>query len=382
MILFVIKSLAVAGGAERVLATVAGGLVERGHEVAVMSFDAPGVAPAYPLHPGVEHIRHPIGAATHRSGLVGTLRRMVRLRREASCRRPRLCIAFMHSAYVPAVIALAGTGVPVVASEHTIPDYFAHRRVEFALVRLVAGLASGMTTVSEHARSRFPAALRNVMTVVPNPALDARGRQADVLGSQEGGGTILSVGRLVEGKGLEILVEAFALIAGERPGWTLRLVGDGPLREALRTLASRLRVADRIAFVGFVSAVDDEYLRAQLFCAPSLVESQGLAAAEALSFGLPVVAFADCEALAEIVHDGFNGRLARANEGAAGLAPLLAELTADAEQRALLARGATASRPSGKLDEVLAAWESLVAAHAREATAQPHRHTNQTSIDR
>ena len=72
-LLFGIKSMDVAGGgAERVLAIVASGLAKRGHDVSVLSFDAPGGNSFYPLESGVRRICLGMGPTDTSSGSTST----------------------------------------------------------------------------------------------------------------------------------------------------------------------------------------------------------------------------------------------------------------------------------------------------------------------
>ena len=76
-LLFCIKGLNnPGGGAERVLADVASGLAERGHKVAILTFDRPGGQPHYPLHASIERIELGLAPTNEASNLLITLRRM------------------------------------------------------------------------------------------------------------------------------------------------------------------------------------------------------------------------------------------------------------------------------------------------------------------
>lgn len=127
--------------------------------------------------------------------------------------------------------------------------------------------------------------------------------------------TALAVGRFVEKKGFEHLVRAVAL-AGDRSGFRVRIVGDGPLRADLEALASSLGVADRFEFVGWLpNAEVGRVMRdADLFVAPSVTAEDGdmegmpLVIAEAMATGLPVIGTRH-SGIPEAVRDGENGIL-------------------------------------------------------------------------
>jgi glycosyltransferase involved in cell wall biosynthesis len=120
---------------------------------------------------------------------------------------------------------------------------------------------------------------------------------------------ICCVARLVPGKGLQYLIEAFAVVKRQHPNARLIIIGQGPLLETLRELAASLNMRDSIDFAGFQKNPWAFMARADLYCHPSLFEAFGNTLAEALSLGVPVVA-TDCPyGPAEILDHGRYGRL-------------------------------------------------------------------------
>jgi glycosyltransferase involved in cell wall biosynthesis len=103
---------------------------------------------------------------------------------------------------------------------------------------------------------------------------------------------LVTAGRFVPVKGLEFLLSAFAQLPAVihgRPLW-LVLVGDGPLREALRTLAARLGVDGRTTWTGWQTQPGPYYAMADLVVFPSLpAEALGNVILEAWAYGKPLV---------------------------------------------------------------------------------------------
>jgi len=361
-LLFCIKAMNnPGGGAERVLATVANGLAARGHDVAVLTFEAPGGRPFYALDAAVERIGLGIGSTTGPATPVATLRRMVALRRQVRRHRPDVAIGFMHSMFLPLAAALAGSGVPVVASEHIVPEHYRSRPLQALLLRLAPPLLARMTCVTEAAASKYPPALRRRIEVVPNPLEPTADGRADVAPEAAGPSTLLTVGRLTAQKDHETLIRAFALVAPDAPGWRLRIVGDGELRGRLEALVGELGLAGRVELPGSSADIASEYLAAQLFVMPSRYESFGLATAEALAYGLPAVGFEDCAGTNELIRHGVNGILVPgATDRTGALAKALEELMSDPARRRELAQGNAVIPPRFRLDAVLDDWESLL----------------------
>ena len=113
---------------------------------------------------------------------------------------------------------------------------------------------------------------------------------------------LLSVGRLSAVKNISSVLEAMARLPQGALLYTV--VGEGDQRGHLEKQACELGVADSVKFVGFSSDVGSHLMNADIFVIPSLWEGFGLAAVEAMSAGLPVVA-SDVPGLREVV--GANG---------------------------------------------------------------------------
>jgi glycosyltransferase involved in cell wall biosynthesis len=134
------------------------------------------------------------------------------------------------------------------------------------------------------------------------------GRRSDAYRAVWGAGSddlvVGYVGRLAPEKNLELALAAFDAIKRAVPGARLVFVGEGPLRKLLAA-----QYPEHV-FAGVRHGADlaTHYASLDIFLFPSLTETFGNVTAEALSSGLAVVAY-DCAAAAELIKDGFNGRL-------------------------------------------------------------------------
>ena len=120
---------------------------------------------------------------------------------------------------------------------------------------------------------------------------------------------ILFVGRLIETKGCEFVIRAMALLQQEDPLAHLEIIGDGPLRTELESLAKRLGVRVQFTCVQEPQVVRRSMMRARVLCNPSVTaEGFGMVFVEAQSVGTPVVS---CKhsAIPEAVSHGETGLL-------------------------------------------------------------------------
>jgi glycosyltransferase involved in cell wall biosynthesis len=150
-------------------------------------------------------------------------------------------------------------------------------------------------------------------------------------------------GALTRRKGVDLLANAFEQLAREELNVTLRILGEGPMRNDLeRTLAS---VSDRVEFLGFKdwSDLPQEYARAHVLCVPSRYDGWGLVVPEGLASGLPVIATDQMGAALEFIETNRNGWLIRAGSETALLGAMREAAMISDEDLSLLSANARES---------------------------------------
>jgi N-acetyl-alpha-D-glucosaminyl L-malate synthase BshA len=126
------------------------------------------------------------------------------------------------------------------------------------------------------------------------------------------------------------VVSIFHRVAQEIPS-RLLLVGDGPDLARAERQARDLGLRDRVELIGTVATIEDVLAHADLFLLPSETESFGLAALEALSCEVPVIA-SRVGGLPEVIRDGENGYLLPVGD-VAGMAEAALSLLRDEDRR-------------------------------------------------
>jgi 1,2-diacylglycerol 3-alpha-glucosyltransferase len=135
------------------------------------------------------------------------------------------------------------------------------------------------------------------------------GRAEQPLSPEDGPFVVLFVGRLSPEKNLPYLIRAFAGLVRQQPCSELRIVGEGREKPRLMRLASKLGLERQVKFLGFIenSLLAPHYASADVFVLPSLSETQGMVALEAMWFAKPVIVTNRIVAARELVEDGRNG---------------------------------------------------------------------------
>lgn len=322
------------GGVESHVRTLAREFARQGHEVTVITsrFER-GLAPVESFE-GYRIVRtRSVGPVLNTPIDYGT---------RAAVRRQAADVFHLH--YPPpltsffATRGLAGRKVPVCLTYHCdldlpgITGRIAARTYQRVFLpptlrrvdRIVVHTRSyGITSASLRGRD-----LEVIPSVVDldrfRPGLDPGPLRAKI--DLEGKRVVAFTGRLVPHKGVDVLLDALALLPRDV---VLLLIGSGPRLSGLRSRAQRLEIEDRVRFCPNVSDEDLPLYLAlgNVFVFPSenRLEGFGLAVAEAMAAGLPVVT-ADMPGVREVIEPGVEGLLAE---------PLLADDVAEKVRRLL-----------------------------------------------
>ncbi len=240
----------------------------------------------------------------------------------------------------PTVVSFHGMDVQ---PRHNRPGYEANLRALLQELPLVLAR-------SESLRERLldlgapPEKIRLNRTGIPLEAFPPRQRPRPA----DGAWHFVQACRLIEKKGLDTALRAFAAFAATHPAATFTLAGEGPLREPLQRLADELGLGDRVTFTGFLdqAALCEVYHAAHAFIHPSQLTAdhnqEGIpnSMLEAMATGLPVLATRH-GGIPEAVTDGRSGLLVAERDHAA-LADAMRRLTTEPDLWETLSAAAAA----------------------------------------
>jgi glycosyltransferase involved in cell wall biosynthesis len=382
-----------AGGAQRVAATAANALVERGIEVHLVKvFNDP--ADAYTVDSRVH--RYSLGApmrsprtqqnsfremlfAFTRSVLeseflerakaipfirrpAGTVgfalelrRRSQGLRRRLRAIRPDAVLSFLTQTNILTLLAVRGLPIRVVISERNDPARQQHN-LRVVLLRNLLYRRSDMVTANSTGAVESLASIvpREKLALLPNPlCLSDRGATVTFEAP-----TFITVTRLVAQKGIDVLLKAAAIAFAKLPEWRLAIIGDGPLGEELQVLARDLGIASRVDWLGYL---DDPipYLRAaQFFVLTSRFEGSPNALIEAMACGLASVVSDASPGPLELIGDD-AGLIVPVDDDEATAAAIMT-LANDGGLRARLGKAAIKRTEIYQVDRAMRVWLDLL----------------------
>jgi len=276
-------------------------------------------------------------------------------------------VSFMEFTNVLTLAALRGTGIPVVASEHTDPRAYRPNAVLRAGRRLLYRNARALVVLTDTVREWATGRLHHRVHTIPNPIAppDLSSPPSGLLGAH--GPVVAGMGRLSPEKGFDRLVQAMAYCAPRHPEWSLLILGEGRERANLTRLAADLGISDRVLLPGWVPEPTTVLREASLFVVSSRFEGFNCALAEAMSCGVAAVSM-DCRSgPGEIIRHGTDGILVPPDDVKA-LAAAMDRLMGDADERGrLAARGPEVLDRFG-VERVMEKWYAVIA-HAVGGTS-------------
>ena len=307
-----------------------------------------------------------------------TLRKLLPLRRALLRAKPDVVLSAMTQTETVVSLALRGTGVPHVLSEHNdVADALATRIGRPGIYKALARLAyhapntRAAVAVSSHAASVVKELFApDVPVRAIRNGLDLdllRRASAEPVPDDDGGDgpRVVSVGRLNRVKNVPLLMRALAHGGPMCRRAQLVLVGRGEEEARLRALASELGIADRVLFAGFRVNPHAWVARADVFAFCSDSEGFGCALAEAMFVNGHCVTTANQGAL-EIVEDGKSGLVVPVSDGRA-FAEALERMLSDEGLRARCAAAAREWALSNTLEAQAEAYDEVL----REAAGLP-----------
>lgn len=364
-IVHVVDSLEL-GGLERVVTDLAIEQAAHGHRVVVFSIAGGG---SFEADLDAAGVRVVVAGKRHTFD-IGVLRA---LRGAAAC-----CDAdvihthnFVPNYYAALALIWPLRRRPVLVNTcHNMGSRLANRRLRW-LYRLSLLRTARVAMVGMQVRERFvdrgivsaersAVVLNGIPTKRYASGPTARAAARAVLDVAPDAMLIGSVGRLVALKNHRLLLDLMPALAATCPAIQLAIVGDGPLRAELESIADTLGISDRVHFLGARNDVAQLLPAFDIFALPSLTEGLSIALLEACAAGLAIVA-TEVGGNPEIITDGHTGRLVPSDDRDATRA-VMEDLIGDHGLRARLGTAAQDwVRENGSIEAMRRSHDDLYA---------------------
>jgi len=350
-----------AGGLERNIVSLANRLAECGHRVSLVTFDWETAQSFYPINEGIRWFKVATSQPHQAIGFTDRLRLIARIRKALKDADASVVVCFHHGILARFLLASLLLNVRVVASERNSLSLYAHTsQSKWNLNFFLMYFVDRITVQFPQYVNDYPRLLRSRVVAIPNPVLPVENFAAPGRAKAGQPFQLLAVGRLSAQKNFEALVAAFAKLADRCPAWELIIVGDGERHERLRAEIEKHNLNARVRLLPATRSVFDLYRNASVFCMPSKWEGFPNALAEAMAHGLPVIGYAGCAGVRELIVHGENGLLATGNGDVDSLSDALEGLMSNPGRREEMGKAAADSVQRFNPERVFPLWEDLL----------------------
>jgi glycosyltransferase involved in cell wall biosynthesis len=312
----------VGGGAERVLFTLLTGLDRARFEPVVFSLFSPGTKASFCDSAealGIPVVRYDTSPRRRLQFIAQTIRFFGDIKKGK--------FEAVHGSGDGGLALIAGRLAGVRVRVSTIHDVVPRRLLPDHLLRVLTlrqfatTVVAVSSVVANFVREHYgvsPAKVAVIFNGVDDAFLVRRPvEDAATSGAEDRPRRLVTIARLDAFKGVDVFLDAAALVIARYPDLELHIVGGGPLRASLEQQAGALGIAASVTFHGLLTDVAGPLLMADIFALTSRSEGLGVAAIEAMAASKPVVASA-VGGLSEVVVDGETGFLIRPRRVAGG----------------------------------------------------------------
>lgn len=274
------------GGAERVMVNLAKYFSENGYDTAlVTSFRDTW---EYPLAPTVRRLTLE-EAEIKQSRVKRNLSRIKKLRDLCKSEKPDILISFMAEPNFRAIVATMGLPVKTLVSVRNDPNKEYAGKLGRFVGKVLLPMADGCVFQTSDAQKWFPDRLQKKSKIIYNAVKEDFYNVV----RKPIRGEIVTCGRLTEQKNHAMLIYAFEKVQKDYPFATLKIYGEGALREKLQQQIKALNLNEKVLLMGATNNVAKALQTADLFILSSDYEGMPNALMEAMAVGVPCIS-TDC----------------------------------------------------------------------------------------
>lgn len=337
------------GGAERVITNLANMLAEDNYDVTMItSYEEER---EYILTRNVRRLSLE-DRDRQRSRIIRNLSRIFKLRKICKEEKPDILISFMEEPNFRAILATRGLPVKTLVSVRNDPNKEYAGKIGRFVGEVLLPMADGCVFQTSDAQKWFPERLQKKSRIIYN-AVKEEFYQVERTPVR---GEIVTCGRLTEQKNHRLLIDAFAEVQKIHPYATLKIYGEGALREKLQNQIDSLNLNEKVFLMGATNDVAKVLQTADLFVLSSDYEGMPNALMEAMAAGVPCISTdCPCGGPRELFGEDASDKLVPCNDSAQ-LAEAICCVFDGAEHNVVEKKHAEAFRP----DRVNTMWEKYI----------------------
>ena len=309
----------IAGGAQRIVLNLAKGFIENNYQVDLLLLTNKGnFFGKIPVKVKLLRLRNNLDLSYFISLPLSGFKFIRYLHKNS----PDILISSLTGTnlFILALRKLSGIKIPLIVIEHSVLKNVKCKIIKLMIKRIYP-LADKIVCVSEGIQSDLLSLgiEKNKLVTINNPIDIEYVLRQSILDcphpwiQNKTTPVVLAVGRLVEAKGFDVLLQAFSQVL-KNTSSRLIILGEGPLRERLVDLSKRLEISQHIDFVGYVDNPYSYIKQSDVFVLSSKWEGFVGVLLEAMALGTSVVATNCWASPSEILKNGQIGKLVPAND--------------------------------------------------------------------
>jgi glycosyltransferase involved in cell wall biosynthesis len=355
-ILFLVSRLDEPGGTERANLNAAHLLLEHGHKITIVILDITANS-FYPIDSKIQVIQYPYLFGIEKSGNVFTrklsfIKNIIGLRKVLKRLKPDFIIATDYPHSVGCILAGYQTQSKVYSWEHhhfhwLQKNWFWKKMIDFTYPRLAGILCYNVDETKYYKKWTAKT------YVIPNFIFDVP--EIEIAPQK----IILTVGWLIERKGVDLIPAMAKTVFEKFPEWKWIIIGEGPLGETLVDQIKKFNLDGRLVVQSPQKPLlPNDYQLASIYVMTSRMEPFGLVLIEAMSNGVPCIAF-DCETgPRHIIENNTTGILVEP-ENANAMTNAIIDLITNDEKRISMAENSRESVKRFSAENVYKQWEKI-----------------------
>lgn len=291
------------GGAERVLCNLMNYSVVSGNDITVICSGS--TDNSYHIEKNIKVVSLE-GKRRIKLSPLRVLVKMKRLKKLVKESDADLFVAFLPSTIKALFHYRKYIKVPIIVTESSTPQKYGKKKQKYLLKCF--SKSSGAVFLTDDAQKFYNDRINLKSSIVIPNAVNKEFIKPLYEGERRK--VIVGVGRHVESKNFELLIDAFYEVQKTLSDYALEIYGKGPLTESYKERCKQLGIENKVSFLGFCDNIEDKIYGASLFVLPSNVEGIPVSLIEAMALSTPSIS-TDFEGggARVLILDGENGIL-------------------------------------------------------------------------
>ncbi len=302
------------GGAENVVATLSNYWASEKKEVSIVIFVGDEDPVFYKLSPNIKVYKLNLYGESNNffqslKKFAKIINSLIKIYKEI---KPNIILAHGNREITLSTISSIITGNKIIGYIHNDQSEFYREKSKFwkLMEKLIYPFTNKLVIMDYSILNKIPIFARNKAIQINNPVDD---KYFDFQETEKNM-NIIHVGSFIKRKNQSCLIKAFSKISIKNSKSRLILIGEGPEKKNCEELCIKLKIKDRVDFLGNIKNVKDHLIKSAIFVMPSFSEGMSISILEALASGLPLVTTNFSPFHRRVTIDGKNGYLVEVND--------------------------------------------------------------------